>query len=409
LNDNLDQVRALTDALAGEGNASSQVVAAAQALTPVARCADMAALRSNVPLPRDERTLHEVRRLRRELAAVRTMYDLGELSRVLERANALRPEVEATPYKPLLGEFMNLLGIAQSAIDADPSIAEETLRQAMIVAEAARDDITAANIAAMMIYVAGYRLGHPADAEFWADLAGAILDRTAGDQSLIRSWILVNRGAARCRVGDFAGARPLVEESVALKERSLGQEHPDLAESLSDLAYVLKELGHPVDALPVVTRAIGILLHHGDPDSYTLGYTYSNQGEVLNALGRFSNAEEAFEKAQRILRKNVGPTHPEVAFALHGLGVSKAAQGMPGAAIPLFEEALRIRHKPFSDPVLAADTQFALAQALWAAGPNRANAHALATSALKTYRSAHGRNTRAQAVESWLSNHRRPQ
>ncbi len=86
LGDNLDQVRALTgELMTANDNALSHAVAAAQGLTPISRCAEIALLRSAVPLPRDERLLREVQRLRRALAEAQTLVDLGNFPAALRR------------------------------------------------------------------------------------------------------------------------------------------------------------------------------------------------------------------------------------------------------------------------------------------------------------------------------------
>jgi hypothetical protein len=43
--------------------------------------------------------------------------------------------------------------------------------------------------------------------------------------------------------GDFAGARPLYERALAIREKTLGPEHYDTAESLNALAVVLSNEG----------------------------------------------------------------------------------------------------------------------------------------------------------------------
>jgi hypothetical protein len=40
--------------------------------------------------------------------------------------------------------------------------------------------------------------------------------------------------------GDLAGARPFHERALAAREKALGAEHPDTAESLSNLALLLQ-------------------------------------------------------------------------------------------------------------------------------------------------------------------------
>ena len=73
-------------------------------LTPVARCANLSILRSTVPLPRDEKTLQTVERIRSSLRTIQTMFDVGRAGVAMKMMTALRAEVEATQYKPLLAD-----------------------------------------------------------------------------------------------------------------------------------------------------------------------------------------------------------------------------------------------------------------------------------------------------------------
>ena len=407
LDDNLEQVRALTDALVtADATIVSRAVMAAKDLTPMSRCGDVALLRSLMPPPRDERTLAEVKRLRRALAEVQTMQDLLDYRAVLRRSTELRPRIEATGYKPLLGELLNQIGIAEAHVSDDAAKAVATLREALSVAESSRDDVTAAKAAAALAFIAGDRLGQVQEGEFWAGFANSILDRVGGDQGRLRAWVAGSHAAIRRRIGDFEGASVLCERAVRLQEQSLGNEHPDVAISLGNLAYTLTYAGHPTEAVAAANRAVEIFLKYNAPDSYGLGSIYSNQGAALNALGRYAEAEQAFTNAVQILSKNAGALHPETAHALHGLGEIRLARGVPAAAVQMFERALRIRQQPQSDPVLAADTEFGLARALWDSGGDRAKARGLATMALAVYKD--GRRTdREHAVETWLGRHGR--
>ena len=128
--------------------------------------------------------------MRRSLAEVQTLMDLGDVGNVRKRSNALRPEVEATGYKPLLAQLLTLLGNAEATLDDDPSQSEATLREAMIAAEASNDDLAAAKGVANLVFVVGHRLGRGREAEFWARFGHAILDRIGGDQRRLRAWIV---------------------------------------------------------------------------------------------------------------------------------------------------------------------------------------------------------------------------
>jgi tetratricopeptide (TPR) repeat protein len=406
LNDNLDQVHALTNAfLTSNASALSNAVATARGLTSVSRCADVALLRSAVPLPREETALREVQRLRRALTDIQTLWDIGDAAGALKRAHAIRPEVEATGFKPLLGELLQLVGIAESAIDEDSSRSEKTLREAMLVAQAARDDRTAAKVCAILAFVNGFRLGRFDEGEFWAGLADATLDRLGAADPRLRAWINEARGGSLARAGHFEAARVVVERGARLKEEILGSDHPDYATSLGALAYVLVRGGHGKEALDVANRAINIAVTNGDPEAFSIGQTYANQGEALYALGRYSEADEAFQRSLRNLTKNVGRMHPETAFALQGLGEVRLAQKQPLDAIPLFADALLIRQRPQVDPVLTAESEFGLARALWDGGLDRPKARRLATAALVIY-TREQRENHERSVRAWLANHR---
>ena len=114
LTDTLDGVRALTDVLSrADGAMISQAVTAASNLTPLSRCADIPALRSAVPPPRDETTANTVDSLRRSLQG-RDGAGRGRQERAaLQKAQEVLQQTEATGYKPLLAEVLFLIGVIQ--------------------------------------------------------------------------------------------------------------------------------------------------------------------------------------------------------------------------------------------------------------------------------------------------------
>ena len=407
LYDNLDQVRALTDALkTADAAMLSQAVTSARDLTPVTRCADMPSLRSNVSLPKDERTLQQVNELRSSLRDLEVRRGAGDGRRLLERAQALRPAVEELGYKPLLGELLELIGYVRLAVDADMNEAEATLREALVTADASRDDIVAAKAAVSLSFLLGYRLGRLQEAEFMSQMATAFLDRLGPGNERIRGWAVGNQAVLRSLRKDFDGARALTRESIALKEKALGPEHPDVAIGLNALAFMSNEVGHPDEGLVAADRAVNIFVKNGDPDGVQLAATLATRGDSLNALGRYAEAESTFERSLRIFNDQSNPMHPEVASACHGLGETRLGQGKPADAIPLLERALRICEPDRCNTTLVGDTKFALARALWATGGNQAKAHALATEALDAHHRGQ-RTDRERTVAAWLTTHHR--
>src|SRR4029077_14769970 len=119
----------------------------------------------------------EVRAIQPTMRDLQVFRDAGNSRELLTRALALRPRVEAIGYKPLLAELLELIGYARLSADAGVADAEATMREAIVTAEACRDDIDAAKAAIGLSYVLGYRQSRMKDAEFMLQLANGFLDR----------------------------------------------------------------------------------------------------------------------------------------------------------------------------------------------------------------------------------------
>ena len=58
--------------------------------------------------------------------------------------------------------------------------------------------------------------------------------------------------------GDYAGARPLFEQALAIRQQALGARHPDTAQSLNNLAELLRSQGDSAGARPLFEQALAI-------------------------------------------------------------------------------------------------------------------------------------------------------
>ena len=57
--------------------------------------------------------------------------------------------------------------------------------------------------------------------------------------------------------GRYADAEPLYKRSLAIREKALGPDHPDVATSLNNLAELYRAQGRYADAEPLYKRVIG--------------------------------------------------------------------------------------------------------------------------------------------------------
>jgi serine/threonine-protein kinase len=277
----------------------------------------------------------------------------------------------------------------------------------LFTAEAARDDLTAARAAVDLIYVEGVDLDRPREAKMWSDLAESLLRRLGAGHERVRAWALTNLGGVLLMNGDLERAETLVREAIRLKEEVLGKAHPDVAISLATLSSIVEEEGRAEEALVISDRVIEICSSNGDPESDFYAMAQTVRGEALVALGRGPEAEVAFSVGLRIARSYPAGMEMLQSFPLLGLGNARLAQGSPAAAVPVLEEALRIREAHTPNNNLVAETQFSLARALWDSGGDRKRSSRLARAALRVF-GTHKFPRRECAVIVWLSEHEGP-
>ena len=58
--------------------------------------------------------------------------------------------------------------------------------------------------------------------------------------------------------GRLAEAEPLWQRALAIRERALGPDHPDTAQSLNNLAVLYRDQGRLAEAEPLWQRALAI-------------------------------------------------------------------------------------------------------------------------------------------------------
>jgi hypothetical protein len=121
-------------------------------------------------------------------------------------------------------------------------------------------------------------------------------------------------------------------------------------------------------------------------------------------LGRFAEALEEYEGGLARMEKLRGRVHPDLVDALAGVGRALVGLGQAARAVPPLERAVEISAGEGVPLASAAESRFALAQALRATHTDGTRARSLAVLAAENYRRAGGDYAkRAVDVERWLS------
>jgi tetratricopeptide (TPR) repeat protein/predicted Ser/Thr protein kinase len=398
---------ALSDVLAtADQVAVSVAVNAANALPAIESCADMNLLRAAVAPPPDQATRAKIEDLRRRAAIAKALNDTGKHPLALQRSAALIDEARAIGYRPLLADLLFMAGEFDNGANFRPE-AVPLLEEALWTGLASRRDDVAVEAAALLTGYVGTYLARPADGRRWARLAESVLDRLGEGHDRLRAWVLQAEALIDIQEGKLAHALELVTRGLALKEKALPADHPDIAISLEVQADVLHGLGRNDEALRASERAAAMTLRAFGPGSPALNVILNNRGEYLVDMGRSAEALPVLRESLAGWEAQGLPDNATLSYPLTNLGQALLGVGRAAEAVAPLERALRARAAGEIDPLLLADTRFALGRALWEAGPSPARAVTLIMDARAAYQAARSPRGTAQtaAIDKWLAAH----
>jgi tetratricopeptide (TPR) repeat protein len=181
-------------------------------------------------------------------------------------------------------------------------------------------------------------------ASFYRD-ALVIREKTLGPEHPDTAENLNELGFLLRLQGDLAGARPLLERALAIREKVLGPEHPDTADSLSNLGLLLQGENDLTGARPFLEHALAIREKKLPPEHPDTARSLHNLARLLQTQGELTEARPLLERALAIREKVLGPEHPDTAASLNNLALLLQAQGDLVGARPLFKRALGINEK----------------------------------------------------------------
>jgi tetratricopeptide (TPR) repeat protein len=126
--------------------------------------------------------------------------------------------------------------------------------------------------------------GYPGPVLAWQPHLRAVTDAARARADERAAALCSSLGYHLEMIGDYAGARPYFERTLAICEQVLGAEHPNTATSLNNLGGLLRAQGDYAGARPYYERALRIFcaaLGEQHPSTQTV----QNNLEALLAEG----------------------------------------------------------------------------------------------------------------------------
>ena len=145
----------------------------------------------------------------------------------------------------------------------------------------------------------------------------AIWERLLGSNHPNLASSLMNLGSLLAAEHRYGEAEALMDRALAIDARNFSADHTRIAIDLNDEAGLLLDRKQWAEAERLLLRAASILeqsalLSNGRPSNATLGEVWANLGEVYRRERRLEESRDYFERGIKILDLQWGSTDPRL-------------------------------------------------------------------------------------------------
>ena len=151
------------------------------------------------------------------------------------------------------------------------------------------------------------------------------------------------------KIGNYTEAIRLGTQALEIRRKVLGEEHPDYATSLNNLAGYYDDIGNYTEAIRLGTQASEIIRKVLGEEHPSYALSLNNLALYNSKIGNYTEAIRLGTQALEIQSKVLGEEHPSYALSLNNLASYNSSIGNYTEAIRLGTQALEIRRKVLGD------------------------------------------------------------
>jgi serine/threonine-protein kinase len=338
------QLHATTELLArgADRELLEKAAQAVQSLPPIEDCADDRALTAAVPPPEDPGVRAKVEALLVKEDRVEALLGAGKYKEGLAAVEPLLREVEPVGHAPLHAQVLYLMGRLRHDTGDYPG-AEAALRQALAESARGKDLALMSRALTHLMLVVGVRQKRLQEATPLAPIVEAVAESAQDDMT--RAVALHGQAVLFQETGQYPEAWEKATRALALREKALGPEHPDVASTIQQLGALAWWMGKYPQALEQAERALALKKKALGPEHPEVVKAMKATAIPLRELGRYDEARQRFEQILALQEKNLGPEHPDVSSALSNLSVVLLDLGRFEEARRYAERALALKEK----------------------------------------------------------------
>ncbi|HEY2749577.1 MAG TPA: serine/threonine-protein kinase [Polyangia bacterium] len=381
LGDRLKELSALASVMEHPDNDTVQEAPrAARHLSPVAECADVAALKAETPRPHDSLQARHVDELQRRLAEMQAQHAIGKNLEALKIGEPLLADARAVGWQPLVADVELWIGRA-GADQGDDTKSIPGFKDAFAAALAGRDDKTLKEAAVRLAQEFIYK-NDMSDYEYWQRVAAAALQRGTPDPHLesflehercvalnrlgrvkerlrcfeahaqkarepLNEWELTMLGIAAGDAGQYVEAIDWLQRGVEFSLKEFGATHPRTLEMRAYLCKGLRDLGEYGKALAECQGALRTVREVSPDNEYLVTRLQLYLGSTLKEMKRYDEAKKLILEAQKGVKDEALPELAQIA----------AATGDQKSALAFYKKSLDddVKQLPKNHPDLVGD------------------------------------------------------
>jgi tetratricopeptide (TPR) repeat protein len=155
-----------------------------------------------------------------------------------------------------------------------------------------------------------------------------------------QAWLYLDQGK-------YAEAELLVLRSLITREEALGPEHPTVATSLDMLGRLYEEQGQYIEAGRTHRRSLDIKERALGPNHSDTAISLGNLASTYCFQGKYAEAESLAVRSLEIVEKSLGPDHRELAGSLNNLASIYHYQKKVAEAEVLYLRSIAIWERTF--------------------------------------------------------------
>jgi tetratricopeptide (TPR) repeat protein/predicted Ser/Thr protein kinase len=248
-------------------------------------------------------------------------------------------------------------------------------------------------------------IGDDASADAATHEAIRLTERAYGVDSPRLAFMLNDLAVTTCERGGLAEAEPLYRRALALRLTALGREHMLVTTVLYNLGTCLAgEEARRDEARALFEETLAIRERLVGEDHPKVAFPLLGLAGLALEVGGLDEAERLYRRALKIREKSLGAEHSRLSYPLAGLAKVALARERPRDAAPLAERALRLHEKATSEVKELAEDRFLVARALAPDPAQSGRARSLAEQAREGFAAGGAATAKELAqVDAWLA------